>query len=62
MIIDCHGHFTTVPKALGAWRQKQLDSNGHISPGELKISDDGLRQAVFCDSTLRVYPRVRNKI
>ena len=46
MIIDCHGHFTTVPKSLGAWRQKQLDSNGNISPSELKISDDELRQAL----------------
>jgi hypothetical protein len=24
MIIDCHGHFTTAPKALHAWRKKQL--------------------------------------
>ena len=31
MIIDCHGHFTTVPKALNAWRQKQLESDGKIS-------------------------------
>lgn len=46
MIIDCHGHFTTVPKTLNAWRQKQLESNGRISPNELKISDDELRAAV----------------
>jgi len=26
MIIDCHGHFTTVPKTLHAWREKQLAS------------------------------------
>jgi 4-oxalmesaconate hydratase len=46
MIIDCHGHFTTVPKALNAWRQKQLDSDGNIAPSELKISDDELRAAL----------------
>jgi 4-oxalmesaconate hydratase len=42
-IIDCHGHFTTVPSQLGAWRKKQLDSNGNLSPSELRISDDELR-------------------
>ena len=46
MIIDCHGHFTTVPKALNAWRQKQLDGSGSISPSELAISDDDLRTAL----------------
>lgn len=46
MIIDCHGHFTTVPKTLNAWRQRQLQSNGAISPSELKISDDELRSAI----------------
>lgn len=46
MIIDCHGHFTTVPKALNTWRQRQLESGGRISPSELKISDDELRQAI----------------
>ncbi len=46
MIIDCHGHFTTVPKSLNAWRQRQLASDGRISPSELKISDDELRAAI----------------
>ena len=24
MIIDCHGHYTTAPKALEEWRNKQI--------------------------------------
>ena len=24
MIIDCHGHFTTAPKALEDWRNRQI--------------------------------------
>ena len=24
MIIDCHGHYTTAPKALETWRNRQI--------------------------------------
>ena len=24
LIIDCHGHYTTAPKALETWRQAQI--------------------------------------
>jgi hypothetical protein len=24
LIIDCHGHYTTAPKALEAWRNQQI--------------------------------------
>ena len=24
MIIDCHGHYTTAPKQLESWRQRQI--------------------------------------
>jgi 4-oxalmesaconate hydratase len=24
MIIDCHGHYTTAPAALEAWRKRQV--------------------------------------
>ncbi len=45
MIIDCHGHFTTAPKALAQWRSAQLESH---APGNqpLHISDDELREAL----------------
>lgn len=50
MIIDCHGHFTTVPKTLHAWRERQL---AHVNTpanqpkaSDLKISDDEIRTAI----------------
>ena len=50
MIIDCHGHFTTVPRTLHAWRNKQLaavtDGGKRPDPAELVITDDELRQAI----------------
>lgn len=50
MIIDCHGHFTTVPKTLHAWREKQLanvnDPANQPKHGDLKISDDEIRDAI----------------
>ena len=50
MIIDCHGHFTTVPRTLHAWREKQLaaanDPSHAPSPDDLAISDDEIRGAI----------------
>ncbi|MEZ5233245.1 MAG: amidohydrolase family protein [Acidimicrobiia bacterium] len=50
MIIDCHGHFTTAPPALEAWRNRQIAAIGNPadapSPSELRISDDELREAI----------------
>jgi len=50
MIIDCHGHFTTVPRTLHAWREKQLahvnDPDNAPKTGDLKISDDEIRAAI----------------
>ncbi|OOC53615.1 MULTISPECIES: amidohydrolase family protein [Nocardiopsis] len=47
MIIDCHGHFTTAPDALGQWRQAQIAAlDGGPEPGELHIGDDELREAI----------------
>ena len=44
MIIDCHGHFTTAPPALGQWREKQIrafeESGARLPADELQISDD----------------------
>ncbi|XAH22889.1 amidohydrolase family protein [Xylophilus sp. GW821-FHT01B05] len=51
MIIDCHGHYTTAPKALEDWRKRQIDALGNPAAGpkasELKISDDELRESVL---------------
>ncbi len=56
MIIDCHGHFTTVPPALHAWRKQQLEGAG-VSGQPLEISDDELR-ACLEDKQVR-YQRER---
>jgi 4-oxalmesaconate hydratase len=50
MIIDCHGHYTTAPKALEAWRNRQIagiaDSAQKPKVADLKISDDELRESI----------------
>ena len=47
MIIDCHGHYTTAPKALETWRNRQIagikDPAQAPKVAELKIGDDELR-------------------
>jgi 4-oxalmesaconate hydratase len=50
MIIDIHGHYTTAPKALEAWRDRQIE--GIRDPArmprasELSIGDDELRESI----------------
>ncbi len=50
MIIDCHGHYTTAPKALEAWRNRQIaaikDPAQAPKVAELTISDDELRELI----------------
>jgi 4-oxalmesaconate hydratase len=50
MIIDCHGHYTTAPRELEAWRQRQianLNNPAHVlSEGPLNISDDQIRESL----------------
>ena len=51
MIIDCHGHYTTAPAQLGAYREQQkseLKKNPqhHAVKGTIAISDDELRASV----------------
>lgn len=46
MIIDCHGHFTTVPRTLHEWRNRQLAHEGGFYGAPLAISDDELRDAL----------------
>ena len=42
MIVDIHGHYTTAPGELGAWRQAQV--GGRTT--ELRISDDQIRDSL----------------
>lgn len=50
MIIDCHGHYTTAPKALEEWRNQQVANinTPHLGPKvtDLRISDDELRESI----------------
>ena len=50
MIIDCHGHYTTAPKALEQWRNRQIagiaDASAMPRASELKIGDDELRESI----------------
>src|SRR5579885_815935 len=50
MIIDCHGHYTTVPKALETFREKQLAAAKDKTPlpaaETLAIPDDAIRTSV----------------
>jgi 4-oxalmesaconate hydratase len=50
LIIDCHGHYTTAPKALENWRNAQIagikDPSVMPKVADLKISDDELRESI----------------
>ena len=50
MIIECHGHYATAPKALENWRNRQIAGikDPAVMPKgpDLKISDDELRESV----------------
>jgi 4-oxalmesaconate hydratase len=50
MIIDIHGHYTTAPKALDDWRNRQVAAIGgqgeRPDPASLRISDDELRDTI----------------
>jgi len=49
MIIDCHGHYTTAPRELDGFREKQLAHLHEVSqpaPAPLNISDAQIRESV----------------
>jgi 4-oxalmesaconate hydratase len=50
MIIDCHGHYTTAPKALEEYRKRQLADFGTPrwapAKGTISISDDQIRESL----------------
>ena len=50
LVIDCHGHYTTAPKALEVWRNQQIagikDPSSRPKVADLKISDDELRESI----------------
>ena len=50
MIIDCHGHYTTAPKGLQAFRDAQIaglkDPPARATKGTVNISDDEIRESL----------------
>lgn len=50
MIIDIHGHYTTAPSALEAWRTLQIaaitDRTRAPTRAQLQISDDAIRESI----------------
>lgn len=50
MIIDCHGHFTTVPKSFRDWRAKQIefanDPANAPKKSEAILTDDQIREGI----------------
>jgi 4-oxalmesaconate hydratase len=48
LIIDCHGHYTTVPDEMNDYRNAQLADLANLSRGDVseKITDDQLRESL----------------
>jgi 4-oxalmesaconate hydratase len=46
VIIDCHGHYTTAPKALEEYRQQQLADPGNPPKKPIAITDDEIRDSL----------------
>jgi len=50
MIIDCHGHYTTAPKALQSYRDAQIaelkSPSGLREKGSVRISDDEIKASI----------------
>ena len=46
MIIDCHGHYTTAPDALWAYRANQIASQGRPVKGTLNVSDEQIKTSL----------------
>jgi len=46
MIIDCHGHYTTAPKALEQFRERQLAEPHRAQKQPIAISDDEIRESL----------------
>ena len=46
MIIDIHGHYTTAPEALWAYRGAQVSNSARPVKGSVDISDDEIRESL----------------
>jgi 4-oxalmesaconate hydratase len=46
MIVDCHGHYTTYPPGIEAYRASQIVSMGSPTKGTMRVSDDEIRRSI----------------
>lgn len=50
-VIDCHGHYTTLPAGVGAWREEQVaavtaDPDHVGAKGSIDVTDDEIRESL----------------
>ncbi len=61
MIIDCHGHYTTAPKALEEWRNRQIAGleDPAVAPkaSDLRIGDDALAESIETNQLAKMKER-----
>ena len=61
LVIDVHGHYTTAPAALGAWRDLQIaaltDPLVQADPKALRISDDEIRESIETNQLAKMRER-----
>ena len=46
MIVDIHGHYTTVPPGVEAYRGSQIAQMGSPSKGKMNVTDDEIRHSI----------------
>ena len=65
MIIDCHGHYTTTPPAVEAYRTQQKEilkanPNHLFEKGVIAVSDDEIRDTIETNQ-LKLQKRTRDR-
>ena len=59
MIIDIHGHYTTAPDGLEAWRKRQIAALADPALGvaDIRISDDEIKESIEQNQLLKMRER-----
>ena len=62
MIIDSHGHYTTLPPAVDAWRSRQIAELASPAKGSIRVSDDEIRESLENGQIKRLRERGTDKM
>ena len=62
MIIDSHGHYTTLPPAVDAWRSRQIAELATPAKGSIRVSDDEIRETLENGQIKRLRERGTDKM